>query len=236
MRKIILIIFLGAVLFSFGTATRGYAEDTTPPTFEALLYGLATPYTTQNPFGVWVYVSDDVGVTSVTWENDTGSYGTGVYNGTCYVTVIPMVEGTNNITFVASDAAGNSTDHSISINYVDPANLPAVSDPNPAQGATVVPGDSGQLLRVTAPGATSATFHYGTGTADPTSAAGTLVDDYVQVVVPYATGGFTTNGTNYWAVEVTNGYGTVRYPQSGYLSFRAAPLSQVPVLNLLLLN
>lgn len=96
---------------------------------------------------------------------------------------------------------------------------PVVSNPDPSDGATVAAGASGQLLRVTAPGATSGTFYYDDDSAISYSAAATVSGDYLEVTIPYVSGEMTDNGTNYWYVEATNSVGTTRYPSSGSLQF-----------------
>ncbi|UCH63623.1 MAG: proprotein convertase P-domain-containing protein, partial [Fidelibacterota bacterium] len=107
---------------------------------------------------------------------------------------------------------------------VTAVSAPVVSNPDPANGATVTAGALGQLLRVTAPGATSGTFYYDddSGIIDY-SVAATVSGDYLEVTIPYVGGKMTDNGTNYWYVEATNAAGTTRYPSSGNLYFMVAP-------------
>lgn len=100
---------------------------------------------------------------------------------------------------------------------IETLNPPTVSDPSPADGETVAPGSTGNLLRVLAPDATSGTFYYGDDTSTASSAAATVNGDYLEVVAPYPD--ITDSGTNYWYVEATNADGTTRFPASGTLSF-----------------
>lgn len=249
MRIAILIVALGTILFSFGAATawgQGLSESETPallqaaqdstnPSIDLIIYSPATPYTTDNPFSVWVYASDNVAVASVTWENDRGSNGTCTYDGNSYFAEVQLYDGVNNVTFVVSDSSGNTKSKAIEpITYVNIIDLPSVSNPNPADGATITAGNSGQPLCVTSSGATSGIFYFGIDQANMTSTAAIIVGDYVQTVVPYSPEYMTDDGVNYWYVEITNGYGTTRYPESGVLSFTVGTPVISPFLNLLL--
>jgi hypothetical protein len=111
---------------------------------------------------------------------------------------------------------------------------------NPADGASVAAGTSGQLLQVEVGNATGCTFHYGVDTSTTASVAGTLNGTYCEATVPYGAD-MTDNGTNYWYVEAVNAAGTIRYPDApATLSFTVStipdkkPVIITPVLMLLL--
>jgi hypothetical protein len=59
--------------------------------------------------------TDNVGVTSVTWVNSTGAAGTAAGTMFWKAQDIPLLQGTNNITITAFDAAGNYAWRSITV-------------------------------------------------------------------------------------------------------------------------
>jgi hypothetical protein len=104
---------------------------------------------------------------------------------------------------------------------------PAVSAPDPADGADVQQGASGQLLRVTTAGATGCTIYYGIDNSTFTSVAGTMNGDFCESTVAYGAT-MLDNGINYWYVEASNDTGTTRYPEgSTNLSFTVYPPPEI---------
>ncbi|MCE5335330.1 MAG: hypothetical protein LLG06_12175 [Desulfobacteraceae bacterium] len=62
--------------------------------------------------------SDNVAVSAVTWETDTGASGSVVGSDQWSIAGVPLQEGTNRITVKASDAAGNVTEAVRTLSYV----------------------------------------------------------------------------------------------------------------------
>jgi len=102
---------------------------------------------------------------------------------------------------------------------------PAVSNPFPANGSSVPPGATGQLLRVVAPGSTGGTIHYGTNADVPFTISASVNGDNLEAVIPYAAGEMESSGTNYWYIVAEGTGGSTRYPQNGNLSFSVADKS-----------
>jgi len=95
-----------------------------------------------------------------------------------------------------------------------------VSNPTPANGTTVLPGETGQLLRVYAPGASGGRFYYDDDDVVTWQITATKNGNYLEAVIPYSTGRMNNSGTNYWYVMATDVSGdTLRYPVSGNLTF-----------------
>jgi len=90
------------------TPPAGSPADSTPPSL-LITYPASTILSTSaGTIAFQGLSSDNVGVTSVTWTNSAG--GAGTATGTMFwkAEVIPLLQGTNNITITAFDAAGNS--------------------------------------------------------------------------------------------------------------------------------
>ena len=156
-------------------------------------------------------------------------------NGTNYW----FVEATNSAGTTIFPAGATITSGLLSFT-VTSSSLPVVSLPDPADGATVSAGASGQLLRVTAPNATSGVIWYDDDSFINFSIPATLNGNFLEATIPYTgaagVGSMTNAGTNYWFVEATNSAGTTTYPagattSGGYLSFTVAS-SSVPVVSL----
>jgi hypothetical protein len=98
--------------------------------------------------------------------------------------------------------------------------LPEISNPSPADGASVAAGSSGQLLQVEVSNATGCTFHYGVDTSTTAPVVGTINGAYCEATVPYGAD-MTDNGTNYWYVEAESAVTStpIRYPSTDTLSF-----------------
>lgn len=121
------------------------------------------------------------------------------------------VEGSNKAGTTRYPVNGN-----LSFKVVSP---PVVSDPNPVDGSLVEAGEEGQLLKVLAPNATSGIIYYDVDTDINFSVNASVNGEYLEAMIPYATGEMSNHGTNYWFVEATNIAGTTRYPESGSLLF-----------------
>ena len=102
--------------------------------------------------------------------------------------------------------------------------FPAVSNPVPADGASVTAGGSGQVLTVTVSGATGGTIYYDDdNTGIDYNVTATLSGSTLTATIAYVSGEMNNNGTNYWYVEATNTAGTTRFPTSGNMSFTVSP-------------
>jgi hypothetical protein len=89
--------------------------DSTPPSLLITYPASSILSTSAGTMTFQGLATDNVGVTSVTWMNSAG--GAGTATGTLYWKAegIPLLQGTNNITITASDAAGNYTWRSITV-------------------------------------------------------------------------------------------------------------------------
>ncbi len=89
--------------------------DTTPPSLVITYPGSTVLATGASTISFQGLATDNVGVTSVTWSNSTGTAGnaTGLLNWVA--PNIPLLEGTNTITITAFDAAGNSAWRSVTV-------------------------------------------------------------------------------------------------------------------------
>jgi hypothetical protein len=123
------------------TADGGAPIDTQRPsvaiTFPTSAAAFATTEASLNLSGT---ATDDVGVTSVTWENNRGGSGAAAngpqgwgYQG------IPLQAGANVITVTARDAAGNTGTDVLTVTYTLPGDTvpPVVSITFPTGGATL---------------------------------------------------------------------------------------------------
>ncbi len=106
----------------------------------------------------------------------------------------------------------------------DVATLPILSSPYPINGATVSSYNaSSRLLRINIANASICTIYYGMDSSTSASLSGAISGGYCSATVPYGIN-LTNDGTNYWHVEASNSEGTVRYPESGNLTFTASPI------------
>ena len=71
--------------------------------------------------------SDNKGVSSITWTNNTGGAGTAVGTTSWSVSDITLTEGENIVTLVAKDASDNQTSMQFSVMYEKPVSLPTSS-------------------------------------------------------------------------------------------------------------
>jgi hypothetical protein len=89
--------------------------DPTPPSV-AFTDPSGQVNTTINTIMVYGTASDNVGVAQVSWRNDRG--GNGVFTGTTlWSGTIPLFQGTNVITAIARDAAGNTATDTLTVIY-----------------------------------------------------------------------------------------------------------------------
>lgn len=79
--------------------------------------------TSATPLTVSGSASDNVGVTEVMWTNDRGGLGTAAGTNSWSATV-PLSVGANIVTIMASDAAGNASIDTVTVNYTAPVALP----------------------------------------------------------------------------------------------------------------
>ncbi|HVT92554.1 MAG TPA: matrixin family metalloprotease [Bryobacteraceae bacterium] len=85
------------------------AADTTPPSLTILSPESTSVYTSLSSLSLNGAATDNVGVTSVSWSSSIGIAGTASGTTQWEIQAIPLYQGLNTITVLASDAAGNST-------------------------------------------------------------------------------------------------------------------------------
>jgi putative Ig domain-containing protein/fibronectin type III domain protein/Big-like domain-containing protein len=109
------------------------APDTTLPTVAiATPTSLDTYATTSSSLQLAGTASDNVGVTQVTWQNSLGgASGTATGTGNWSVAAVPLQPGSNVITVVARDAAGNQSSDVLTVSYSAPQPAP-VPAPTPS--------------------------------------------------------------------------------------------------------
>jgi hypothetical protein len=97
-------------------------QDTSNPSISITSPTSASTHSTQTSnITLGGTASDNVGVTSIAWENlTTGASGNGSGTTSWTTPAITLNQGTNNITVTATDAAGNSASDSISVTYTPP--------------------------------------------------------------------------------------------------------------------
>ena len=94
------------------------APDTTLPTVNITgPTSSATFSTSSNAIPLSGTAADNVGVQQVTWANDRGGSGTASGTGSWNAGTITVLEGTNNITVTARDAAGNVGSDTLTVTY-----------------------------------------------------------------------------------------------------------------------
>jgi hypothetical protein len=99
----------------------GGGGDLVPPTIAVTTPTSGSTFSTSNSlpsFGGTI--SDNVGVTSVTWTNSAGGSGTASSTSTTWSTLVPLFTGTNTLTFTAHDAGGNNTSSVLTVTYTAP--------------------------------------------------------------------------------------------------------------------
>jgi hypothetical protein len=113
------------------------AVDTTAPVVTITGPTSTTTYsTTATTMSLAGTASDNVGVTRVTWVNSRG--GSGTMSGTSSWTVpsIALQSGSNVVTVMASDAAGNTSSDALSVTVASDTIAPAVTITSPTTAAT----------------------------------------------------------------------------------------------------
>jgi hypothetical protein len=93
----------------------GSPTDTTPPSLVITYPASTILATTATTITFQGMATDNVGVTSVTWTNSTGSSGVATGAVTWLAKAIPLVPGSNVITVKAFDAAGNIAWRSVTV-------------------------------------------------------------------------------------------------------------------------
>jgi hypothetical protein len=107
--------------------------DTTRPTISIVTPTTGTLYSTStSSLSLTGSAADNVGVVQVSWSNDRG--GSGVAGGTTSWSAagIPLQSGTNVITVVALDAAGNAGADTLTVTYTATASPAPSPDPAPS--------------------------------------------------------------------------------------------------------
>ena len=101
------------------TGTTGGGSDSTAPTISITNQGSAN---SSGVISISGSAADNVAVSSVTWTNSLGGSGTATVSGTTSATWaanVPLRFGSNIITFVAADAAGNTANTTATVNLAD---------------------------------------------------------------------------------------------------------------------
>jgi hypothetical protein len=108
------------------------APDTTLPTVNITGPTSSSAFSTSsNTIPLSGTAVDNVGVQQVTWVNDRGGSGTAAGTGSWNAGSITVVDGTNNITVTARDAAGNVGSDTLTVTYT-------VTAPPPPPAPSVV--------------------------------------------------------------------------------------------------
>lgn len=101
------------------------AVDTTPPNVSIVLPvksvksgGPGTYVTDKSALMLSASAKDNVGVTSVTWNNDANGHSGSAVAGYGWIAKIPLTPGDNLITYTAQDAAGNTGTDQITVTCV----------------------------------------------------------------------------------------------------------------------
>ena len=91
-------------------------NDVTPPIIKITIPSSTGSYTASKAsVNLAGYVSDNVGVTSVTWTNSLGGSGTCAIPSSWNANAVPLKVGANVITVTAKDAAGNTSKSAITV-------------------------------------------------------------------------------------------------------------------------
>ncbi len=116
----------------------GLAHDTIDPTVTITHPTSASTYITdRNTIILGGAASDNVGVTSVTWNNSRGGEGPASGTDTWTISNILLQEGNNVITVTAQDAAGNTGTDIVTVTYSPPDTTdPTATITSPTSGDT----------------------------------------------------------------------------------------------------
>ena len=149
--------------------------DTTPPTISITSPTSGSTYLTNvSSINLGGTASDSVGVTQVTWSNNRGGSGTASGTTAWSITGIALQSGTNLITVVARDTAGNTNQAVLTV--TNDTTPPTVNITSPTSGSTYLTNVSSINLGGTASdsvGVTQVTWSNnrgGNGTASGTTA------------------------------------------------------------------
>jgi len=109
------------------SATPRGISDTTPPTLSITNPTAGTTYTTStSPLTLGGTAADTVGVASVSWSNNRGGSGTATGTTSWTASGIALQAGTNVLTVVARDVAGNTTTRTLTVTYTAPSQTPGL--------------------------------------------------------------------------------------------------------------
>jgi hypothetical protein len=116
----------------------GIPADTQNPTVTITSPTSSSTYDTSNStINIGGTASDNVGVTQVTWSNSRGGSGSASGTTNWSVSNITLQEGDNIITVTANDAAGNSSNDTITVTYTPPdTQNPTVAITSPTSALT----------------------------------------------------------------------------------------------------
>ena len=179
------LLFLSACGGGGGDGGGGYDNNPVDPTDPTI--SISTPseelnYTTSNgTISISGTATDDVGITEVTWENNTGGSGNAVGTDTWSYDNLTLNPGANVITVTARDTDNKTVSDTIIINY-----------------DAVNPGNNSPTVEITSPSA-SPTYTSGTGSI---TIAGTAADDTGVTEVSWvnsAGGTGSATGTTNWS-------------------------------------
>ncbi len=184
--------------------------DATPPTVSITSPTSGSTYVTNvSSINLGGTASDSVGVTQVTWSNNRGGSGTATGTTAWSITGIALQSGTNLITVVAYDAAGNTNKAALTV--TNDTTPPTISITSPTSGSTYVTNVSSINLGGTASdsvGVTQVTWSNnrgGSGTASGTTAwsiTGIALQSGTNLITVVARD--TAGNTNQAALTVTN--------------------------------
>ena len=110
-------------------------NDTTPPTVSITSPTSGSTYVTNvSSINLGGTASDSVGVTQVTWSNNRGGSGTASGTTAWSITGIALQSGTNSITVVARDTAGNTNQAALTV--TNDTTPPTISITSPTSAST----------------------------------------------------------------------------------------------------
>lgn len=89
-------------------AAKPSSPDTTPPSLTILSPASTNVHTSLSSLSLNGTANDNVGVTAVSWSSSIGAAGTASGTNQWEIQAIPLYQGLNTITVLASDAAGNA--------------------------------------------------------------------------------------------------------------------------------
>ncbi len=112
-------------------ASYTWTSDVSSPTITITSPTLNPTYTTgSSPLSLGGTASDNNGVTQVTWANDRGGSGTASGTASWSASGIILQSGTNVLTVMARDAAGNTGTDALTVSYTPPPPPPDTTPPD----------------------------------------------------------------------------------------------------------